>query len=95
MKLIDLNEARYAGEHPVIAAVAKTLGTRSRQTTFWDIEEKDIPRILKSLTARYGEPVHSQGGHAHHWETQQRYGKNMIAIGWDPDVDPPYGVEVY
>ena len=95
---MKLHEVRYQGEHPVIAAVADTLNSRDAgKITFWDIEERDVPRILKSLTAKYGESRPSPDGHSHHWTIRQKSGrlKNHITIGWDPDMDTPYGVEVY
>lgn len=98
MKLKDLQEARYSGEHPVIAAVADTLNSRDAgKITFWDIEERDVSHIRKSLNAKYGESTPSGDGHSHHWTTPQKSGrlKNHITIGWDPEMDPPYGVEVY
>jgi len=98
MKLKQLNEARYAGEHPVIKDI-KDIFNGLGEFKFWDLETKYVKGIVKSLTAIYGEPrvgdVRNPEGNVYHWEpvvNDKRYG---ITIGHDDEEDPPYGIEIY
>ena len=108
MKLKQLNEARYAGEHPVINEITDAFKQKfpnprnDFQTKFWDLETKDVKEIVKSLTVMFGEPrvgnVRDPEGNVYHWEpmfNDRRYG---ITIGHDDQVDFPrwgYGIEIY
>ncbi len=105
MKLKQLNEAKYAGEHPVINEIKSAFKEESLTprnnfpTKFWDLKMKDVKGIVKSLTAMFGEPnigdVRNPEGNVYHWEpvfNDSRYG---ITIGHDNLVDPPYGIEIY
>jgi len=100
MKLKQLNEIRYAGEHPIINEIRDTLKQHLGNFKFWDLETKYVKGIVKSLIAMYGEPrvgdVRNPEGNVYHWEPvskgDKRYG---ITIGHDSEVEPPYGIEIY
>jgi len=105
MKLKQLNEARYAGEHPVVNDIKDAFehwpyrNFGDFRTKQWDLETKYVKGIVKSLTAMYGEPrvgdVRNPEGNVYHWEPvfkDKRYG---ITIGHDNQEDPPYGIEIY
>jgi len=103
VKLAQLTEARYAGEHPVIDELRDLIAhadpRETFQTRFWDLETPAVKGIVKSLTAMFGEPrvgdVDHPQGNVYHWEPEiqdRRYG---ITIGHDHRINPPYGIEIY
>ena len=99
MKLKQLLEARYAGEHPVVNDIRNAFKQDQVEFKFWDLETKYVKGIVKSLIAMYGEPrvgdVGNPAGNVYHWEpviNDKRYG---ITIGHDNSEDPPYGIEIY
>jgi len=102
MKLKTLQEARYAGEHPVIARIEKAIKDRSH-ANFWDIEERDVGLLVKQLNKKYGNAAtgdaqtldpatHLMRPTSYHWTSGTDYG---ISLGHDEEYSPPYGVEVY
>ncbi len=99
MKLTQLNEIKYAGEHPVINEIRNVLKQDRGKFKFWDLETKVVKGVVKSLTTMFGEPrvgdVRNPEGNVYHWEpvsNDKRYG---ITIGHDSEVNPPYGIEIY
>ena len=105
MKIKQLFEVKYAGEHPVIKEITDAFkqeffrGFGDFRTKLWDLETKDVKRIVKSLTGMFGEPrvgdVRNPEGNVYHWELvvkKKRYG---ITIGYDSEADTLYGIEIY
>ncbi len=97
MKLIQLQEARYAGDHPVINKLKAALKRLPRpqgesQTNFWDLEIDDVSSVVKSLTDMFGDPRVGSAGAGGHKE----------ALHWDPKIyhwepkfnDHRYGITI-
>lgn len=99
MKLIQLQEARYAGDHPVINKLKDILKRGLSRPKFWGLEMRVVSGVVKSLTDMFGPPRVGAAGdpdeNVYHWEPKfndHRYG---ITIGHDRQSDPPYGLEIY
>ena len=90
----DLNEASYAGEHPIIGIIKRTFQMRHRADQFYDIEQKDIKKVVKSLKRFLGEP-RFHGTYTWYWSTRLD-DKNAYAvdIGYDDEINPPYGITI-
>ncbi len=99
MKLIQLQEARYAGgDHPVINKLKAALKDGlpfprgAFRTTFWDLEIDDVSSVVKSLTDMFGDPRVGSAGtgdhkEAHHWDPQTYH--------WEPKFnDHRYGITI-
>ena len=56
MKLSELKEARYSGDHPVIELVAAQLAKpATKDVVKWNIDERDVDGIRTSFNSKYGE----------------------------------------
>ena len=67
MKLADLHEARYAGNHPLVDRILKLYNERVvRYSDTFSVKDRDIPIIVKSLEHHFGPPDLTGNGE-YHW----------------------------
>lgn len=97
MQLHKLHEARYAGDHPVIRIIKDIIDNQdSTRNNFYEIAEKDVPYLVRTITKLYGDP-YVVAQNTYHWEHRPDPRRDIlyqIDIGYDDEYNPSHGIEI-
>ena len=94
MKLKQLQEAGYAGNHAVVGVIKQMIDMEIKSDKFFDIEANELDHVVDSITKTFGEPK-MQSEHTYYWtvpvDEKNAYG---LDIGYDETIFAPYGITI-
>jgi len=94
MKLQQLHEAGYAGDHAIVGVIKNMIAMQIVSDKFFDIQPNDLKHVVDSITKNFGKP-RMYSDHTYYWIVNvDDHNAYALDIGYDEMIDPPYGITI-